>query len=42
MKPLVNFRADPVLIAALSQAANDAGCTVSEYLRGIVRERVAH
>lgn len=36
----VTFRAPPVLVAALSQRAEQAGCSVSEYLRSIAREKV--
>lgn len=36
----VNFRANERLVAALSERARTAGCTVSEYLRSVVREKV--
>lgn len=36
----ITFRASPVLAAALYARARDAGCSVSEYLRSIARERV--
>lgn len=38
--PLVNFRADPQLLAAIAERARRSGCSVSEYLRSIVREKV--
>jgi hypothetical protein len=36
----VTFRANEVLIAALSERARQSGCSVSEYLRSVVREKV--
>jgi hypothetical protein len=36
----LTFRASPVLAAALYSKAREAGCSVSEYLRSIARERV--
>jgi predicted DNA binding CopG/RHH family protein len=36
----VTFRANDVLISALSDRARASGCSVSEYLRSLVRERV--
>ena len=36
----ITFRASPVLAAALYARAREAGCSVSEYLRSIARERV--
>jgi hypothetical protein len=36
----VSFRANDALIAALCQRARKSGCSVSEYLRAIVRDRV--
>jgi len=36
----VTFRANQVVITALAERANRAGCSVSEYLRAIVREKV--
>ena len=36
----VSFRANDALISALSERARKSGCSVSEYLRSIVRERV--
>lgn len=38
--PLVNFRADPKLLAAITEEARRSQSTVSEYLRSIVREKV--
>lgn len=38
--PLVNFRADPQLMAAIADHARASGFSVSEYLRAIVREKV--
>lgn len=37
---LVAFRANPVLVAALAERAQRSGCSISEYLRSIVREKV--
>ena len=37
---MVAFRASEVLVVALSERARASGVTVSEYLRGMVRERV--
>ena len=36
----VVFRANEMLVVALSERARASGCSVSEYLRGMVRERV--
>lgn len=36
----VSFRANAVVVEALSERARMAGCSVSEYLRGVVREKV--
>jgi hypothetical protein len=36
----LSFRASPALAAALTEHADRAGCSVSEYLRSIARERV--
>ena len=36
----ISFRASPVLAAALYSRADEAGCSVSEYLRAIARERL--
>ncbi len=36
----LSFRASPQLVEALCQRAQNAGCSVSEYLRSIARERV--
>lgn len=36
----LSFRASPVLVAALYQRAEAVGCSVSEYLRSIAREKV--
>ena len=36
----LSFRASPMLAAALLEKAERAGCSVSEYLRSIARERV--
>lgn len=36
----VSFRANDRLVAALSDRARQAGCSVSEYLRSIVRQDV--
>ena len=36
----VSFRANDRLVAALSERARNAGCSVSEYLRAVVREKV--
>jgi predicted HicB family RNase H-like nuclease len=37
---MVAFRASPALVKALSDRAERAGCSVSEYIRSIARERV--
>lgn len=37
---LIAFRASDVLASALSERARASGVTVSEYLRGMIRERV--
>jgi hypothetical protein len=36
----VSFRANDRLVAALAARARRAGCSVSEYLRAMVREKV--
>lgn len=36
----VTFRANDALVAALIRRADAAGCSVSEYLRAMVRDRV--
>lgn len=36
----ISFRANAAVTAALSSRAEKAGCSVSEYLRGLVREKV--
>ena len=36
----ITFRASPVLAAALYARAREAGCSVSEYLCALLRERV--
>ena len=36
----VVFRANEVLVAALAERARASGCSVSEYLRAVLRERV--
>lgn len=36
----LSFRASAPLASALSERAERAGCTVSEYLRAVVREKV--
>lgn len=36
----VTFRANEVLVSALYHRARASGVTVSEYLRGVVREKV--
>ena len=36
----VSFRANAVVVDALSVRARETGCSVSEYLRSIVREKV--
>lgn len=36
----VGFRASPALIAALIAKAGQAGCSTSELLRSIIREKV--
>lgn len=37
---MIAFRASPVLASAIYAQARDCGCSVSEYLRDIARERV--
>lgn len=37
---LVAFRANSAVVAALSESARASGCSISEYLRAIVREKV--
>lgn len=36
----VSFRANAVVVDKLAQRAQAAGCSLSEYLRDIVRDRV--
>ena len=36
----LSFRANERLVSALHKKATDAGCSVSEYLRAVVRDRV--
>lgn len=36
----VSFRANDTLVSALNERARKAGCSTSEYLRAIVREKV--
>lgn len=36
----VTFRASPQLMAAICERASRAGCSVSEYLRSTIREKV--
>jgi len=36
----VTFRANEALISALCDRARKSGCSVSEYLRSVVREKV--
>ena len=36
----ISFRANAAVTAALYSRAEKAGCSVSEYLRGLVREKV--
>jgi len=36
----ISFRANDVLAVALAERAKQAGCSVSEYLRSVVREKV--
>ncbi|MEM1051141.1 MAG: hypothetical protein AAGI28_03515 [Pseudomonadota bacterium] len=36
---IVAFRAAPVVVQALEAKAEAAGCSVSEYLRSLVREK---
>lgn len=36
----VSFRANDMLVSALNERARKAGCSTSEYLRSIVREKV--
>lgn len=37
---MVAFRASDTLVSALAERARESGVTVSEYLRGVVREKV--
>jgi len=37
---VVAFRANAAIVAALSESARASGCSVSEYLRSIIREKV--
>ena len=37
---MVAFRANDKLVSALAERAEKSGCSLSEYLRGLVRERV--
>lgn len=36
----ISFRANEVLVVAVAERAQRSGCSVSEYLRRVVRERV--
>jgi len=36
----VAFRANEALVAALAERARKAGCSTSEYIRALVREKV--
>lgn len=36
----ISFRANAAVLAALASRAERAGCSVSEYLRYVVREKV--
>lgn len=36
----VSFRANEAVVSALAERARKSGCTVSEYLRAVVREKV--
>ncbi|AKM06134.1 plasmid mobilization protein [Pelagerythrobacter marensis] len=36
----VSFRASSAVVAELARRAEKAGCSVSEYLRAVVREKV--
>jgi hypothetical protein len=36
----VSFRANDALVSALNDRARKAGCSTSEYLRALVREKV--
>lgn len=36
----VSFRANEAVVAALAAQAERAGCSLSEYLRALVREKV--
>jgi predicted HicB family RNase H-like nuclease len=36
----ISFRASPAISAELALRASKAGCSVSEYLRAVVREKV--
>lgn len=36
----VTFRANDMLVSALAERARRCGCSTSEYLRSIVREKV--
>lgn len=37
---MVAFRASPALVEALSERAEMAGCSLSEFIRSIAREKV--
>lgn len=37
---MIAFRASPVLATAIYRRAEEAGCSVSEFLRSIAREKV--
>lgn len=37
---MVAFRASGVLVGALSERARQSGVSVSEYMRGVLRDRV--
>lgn len=36
----VTFRANAAVVAALTERARQSGCSLSEYLRAMVREKV--
>ncbi len=36
----VSFRANSTVVSELAKRAEKAGCSVSEYLRSVVREKV--
>lgn len=36
----ISFRASPVVVSRLADCAEQSGVSVSEYLRGLVREKV--